>query len=376
MIILVCFLFNALIDAKVRITEVLPHSDIPRGYYDYVELYNDGDETVNIAGHYLSDSKKNKMRCLIKTGDKAILRPKEHRSFSFQQIRDPDCFTAKGNCDNPAVAGNSLCCNFIADCPFRLSKAKEHIYYGRILDNGTYEQLDDVETPFTINRAVHQYWKTSIKEEHLLAFPTEGFDERYPIVGPFVFTEIVWDPPQGEQQYVKITCIFGKDSLTGPRNFKSIYFTNDALPYDNYRYQLRFEEHKELYYDNNRDGYNFTAIFKDYDYSITPSAFDIPQQIVISPPDSIYIVSGDPKIFAQKNNLDPKYVLGPWRGKIQNATSKNVWVGLFVTDVGYLGMLNLFDGNLILLVGDLQKTVEFSDCQKLRFLKNQEIGWD
>lgn len=282
-------------DAKVRISEVVPHSDVEDGYYDYAELHNTGEKPVDISGHFLSDKGSEKMRCRIKNG--TILQPGDHKSFSFQGPGDVVLL--------------------VADCPFRLSKLNDRVYYGK-LTNGVYELLDDANIAATINRVSNQRWKTSDdKVEYLQAFPTENFDERYPIVGPFIISKIVWDPPAGKQQYIQITNIFGKGSLNGPSQLTSR---------GGYTYQIRFEEHKDLYNDADQ---------------LLPSAIVLPTSITLQTNQSMYVVSGNANAFAADMGVPSNLVVGPWSGKIRNATSGNVWVGFYGQEHGGLWLAEL-----------------------------------
>lgn len=51
MLLLIFVLLNGC-ESKVRISEVVPHSDVEDGYYDYIELWNDGDRAVDISGKF------------------------------------------------------------------------------------------------------------------------------------------------------------------------------------------------------------------------------------------------------------------------------------------------------------------------------------
>lgn len=149
---------------------------IVSGRLTLLELHNTGDTAVDISGHFLSDKGSEPMRCKIKAG--TILPAKGHKSFSCQAPGD----------------GVPL----VADCAFRLSKHNDKIYYGKLDQRNKYENLDSMNIGATINRISNQRWKTSDdKIVNLMAFPTENFEERYPIVGPFIISEIVWAPPPG-----------------------------------------------------------------------------------------------------------------------------------------------------------------------------------
>jgi hypothetical protein len=51
---------------KVVISELVTHSDIANGYYDYIELFNTGSQVANLEGYYISDSTTNITKCKLK----------------------------------------------------------------------------------------------------------------------------------------------------------------------------------------------------------------------------------------------------------------------------------------------------------------------
>jgi hypothetical protein len=66
MMLALCSFFLAVCVAKVKISEIVPHSDVEDGYYDFMELWNDDDKPADISGHFLTDAGYKPTKCQIK----------------------------------------------------------------------------------------------------------------------------------------------------------------------------------------------------------------------------------------------------------------------------------------------------------------------
>jgi len=328
---------------KVRISEVVPHNDVEDFYYDVVELWNSGEEPYDLRGHFLSDVKKNKTRCLLRNLTNAsspfIIAPNEHMSFSFQ---GPSTIEHKY-----VNNGQALIYKTDQNCLFRLSKHKETIYFGK-LDNVTkqYVELDVARCGASINRMSNSLWRNKDKDRYLPSFPTQDFQNRYPIVGPWAITEILWDPAPGKPQYVKVTCIHGNwaSGFNGTCRYLSWL---QLVEGHTAAYQLRFEEQKNLYLDTTFTIQTYHG--PDQLNNPSPPAIEMPP-VYIPVGESIYFTNVAPAVFyaayssIESFGLDKfitiqpgvypgypavkqsSYVFGPWKGQLQNKTSGRVYV--------------------------------------------------
>jgi hypothetical protein len=157
----------------------------------------------------------------------------------------------------------------------------------------------------TMNRVSNSLWEYSDKFRHAISFPTENFANRYPIVGPLSITQIVFDPPVGKMQYIKVTCIYGQTAFNGSCRMSS--WLGGAIT-------IRLEQQKDLFNDAG---------------GATPVSLSIPTTPPLDNKASYYLVSGTPADFKkQYPELDSKFVVGPWIGALQNVTTKEVFVGL------------------------------------------------
>jgi len=257
-------------------------------------------------------------------GSPLIIHPDQYITFKFT--------TAK-TLEHKYVGGGVIVYATDIDCPTRLSKYNSHVYYGRKMKNGTYELLDDAKTNSNINRVGYSLWPNKDKERYLKTFLTQDFQNRYPIVGPFVISELVWEPPTGLSQYVKVTCVYGNFGTSFNGTGRTASWLNEGLKKG---YNLRFEQQKDLYSDT------ATTVITNYNGpktvpAIAPPAFEIPILLLFKAGTSFYITNATPAKFIQDYSktipgLSTSNVFGPWVGAMQNKTSGRVYVSLAIQD--------------------------------------------
>jgi len=253
--------------ADVVINELLVHSDV--SFYDYIELVNLNEtEAADISGWYLSYDPKNLTLYKIPSG--TILQPKEYKSFRCEA--------------DPSGTG------------FVLDRKGGDVFVSRTAANGSLEIVDHVPYDSVINHIVMERWINSIGEiDYPLALPTQEFENRYPLVGPFIISEFLLNPNPGEAVYIKITCIHGRSSFDG-ESVMTGYLAG---------YEVRFKEHYPIaaWIQN-------TMNTSEWDFTKTPPARQLPPEITLQKGESIWVVSGDANAFAEKHGVSPSRVYG------------------------------------------------------------------
>jgi hypothetical protein len=240
-----------IVHSKIVISEVLTHTDEP--YYDYIELHNNGKSAVDVGGWFVSNKKQNPRLKTIPR--KTVIQPGQYITVPFKS-------------------------------PNRLNKKKEKVTLSRLDSTGQMVEVDDAKVPSSLNHMVYQRWENSQGDSDLVvAFPTQNFASRYPIVGPFVISEIRFAHPPTRQQYVRITCIRGTRGQTVQGRASTIARGGG--------YHLRFDSSNDT------------------------SVFDIPT-IEMSAGQHIWIVSGNPAAFAQAEGVPADRVYGPWTGVLND----------------------------------------------------------
>lgn len=262
------FIFCA--ESDVKISEIVTHSDEP--YYDFIELWNDGDENVDISGWFLSDRVSELTQVPIPRG--TVLKPNEYKSMNVLDLGG-----------------------------IRLDKKGTNIY----LVNPKREIVEKVSLDSSINHMAYALWTASDGDQDMaLSFVAEEMPPRYPIVGPFVISEIqFWDNTAGGQSYVKITCTRGIDNFRKTDRSTMSLRKSEAIGIG---YELRFEEHRNLIVPSPKSCKGKCKGEK------TPAAFSIPITTKLAQGESIYIVSGNPSSFANKYNVPRDKIFGPYKG--------------------------------------------------------------
>jgi hypothetical protein len=175
--------------------------------YDWIELYNTTDKTINIGGWFLSDNNDddpNRMKYEIAAG--TTIDPNGYVVF-YENL----------HFDNPSDPG----CNR----PFRLSENGETLYLqsgqGGAL-TGYYDEEDFGASEPDI--AFGRYYKASTDSYNFVAMSSNTPNSRnaYPKVGPIVINEIMYNPdlPSGspysdndEFEYIELHNISGSSKL-------------------------------------------------------------------------------------------------------------------------------------------------------------------
>lgn len=246
--------------SKIVISEAITHSDKP--YYDYIELHNDGKTAVDVSGWFVSNKKNNPRLKALPRG--TVINPGQHITVPFKP-------------------------------PTRLNKKKEKIVLQRLNSSGLLEEVDSFKVPASLNHVAYQRWVNSQGDDDtVLAFPTQNFASRYPIVGPFVITEIRFIHPAGRQQYVRLTCTRGTRGQ--PVQGRAATIARGG------GYHLRF------------------------DASDNTSVLDIPI-IEMTAGQHIWLVSGNPAAFARDEGVPAGSVYGPWNGTLnhQKGDKVSIW---------------------------------------------------
>jgi hypothetical protein len=181
----------------VVINEVMSHSNAGP---DWIELYNTTDEAINIGGWFLSDSDRdepNMMKYRIPDG-KTIASNGYivfYEDADFNKPVDPCCLI-----------------------PFALSENGEKVCLSSRLDPYDmltgYRDIEDFGASRT-NVSLGRYYKSSTDNFNFVAmdYNTPDTNNANPRVGPIVITEIMYNPPTGNQkeEYIELHNITGAD---------------------------------------------------------------------------------------------------------------------------------------------------------------------
>jgi len=185
----------------IVINEILAHSDVE--LYDWIELYNTIDKTIDIGGWFLSDSDKdepNLMKCQI--DEDTMVGPNEYIVFTAEQFGDqnnPNCHIAFALSENgetvylsSGIPGELTLTGFRDERDFRASDpdAAFGIYTKSSLSAAAGDPIDFVA----------------------MSTNTPGAANVYPKVGPIVIAEIMYKPEDSddpELEYIKLVNISG-----------------------------------------------------------------------------------------------------------------------------------------------------------------------
>lgn len=166
---------------RVIISEVAAHTDTP--WYDYVELHNTDNFAVDISGWGFSQTSANRAQNTFPSG--FVLRPLEYRSL--------DLLSMWGT---------------------RISKQQANVYLSDLV-GGTY--TFDLALASTFNTFSYCWWVASEGDDD---FPgchaSQAFASRYPLIGPWVISEVGLVAASGSCQYVKLTGFRGNQESLFP----------------------------------------------------------------------------------------------------------------------------------------------------------------
>ncbi len=173
--------------AVVVVNEVLTHTDPPQ--YDAIELYNPGDDSVNIGGWYITDDRRNPMKFRIP--DNTIVPPGGYVYFDETNFNaDPanaSSFTFNSHGEEAWVLSDARGClyGYCHGCKF--GELENGISIGRYITS-------DGKEVFVTQKSV-----------------TLGKENSGPLIGPLIINEIMYHSPDNEGDYVEIANISGEE---------------------------------------------------------------------------------------------------------------------------------------------------------------------
>jgi hypothetical protein len=170
----------------VVINEVLAHAHAEAP--DWIELHNTTDEAINIGGWFLSDDTNDVTKYEI--ADNTIIAADGYLVFYQDQ-----------HFGNPAAAG--------CHRAFALSENGEQVYLSSAQDGVLtgYQEVEDFGASAT-GIAFGRYYKESTDNFNFLPMSenTPGSANAYPLVGPIVINEVMYNPGSGNQneEYIEL----------------------------------------------------------------------------------------------------------------------------------------------------------------------------
>ena len=175
------------------ITEVLTHTDLPQT--DAIELFNPGDDELDVGGWYLSDDSNNPIKFEIPDG--TIIPAGGYITFDESDFNtNPDsasCFSFNSHGEEAWLVADERGCGF-GYC--------HGVEFGE-LENGV-----------SVGRYVNSEGKERFVAQKDL---TLGEENSGPLVGPLVISEIMYHSVDNAGDYVEITNISGSEvSLSHP----------------------------------------------------------------------------------------------------------------------------------------------------------------
>ncbi|OHB74599.1 MAG: hypothetical protein A2Z25_16450 [Planctomycetes bacterium RBG_16_55_9] len=251
----------------VVINELLANS--PGGDPDWIELHNTTGMVIEIGGWFLSDSSDNLFKYEIAPG--TTIGPRGYLVFydelHFGNTNDAGCYEPFALSDN----GERLV----------LSSAQGGILTG-------YRQVEDFGAS-AAGISFGRYYKPSTGTFNFVAMdiPTPGSENAYPLVGPIVISEIMYNPdwPEGGT------------------------YTNDQYEY--IELHNISAEPVTLYDEQSNAPWKFTS---GIDFTFPA---DVP---VTVPAGGFLLVVKHPQAFLWRySRVPPQIVLGPYDGKLSNA---------------------------------------------------------
>jgi hypothetical protein len=167
------------------INEVLTHTDLPQ--VDSIELYNPGDESVDVGGWYISDSKSNPIKFQI-PGNTVI------------PAGGYLCF-GEGSFNADPASASAFTFNSHGEAAWLISDERG-CAFGYC--NGF--SFGELENGISIGRYVNSQGNEMYVAQKNISF---GKENDGPLVGPLVISEIMYHSPDNTADYVEITNISG-----------------------------------------------------------------------------------------------------------------------------------------------------------------------
>jgi hypothetical protein len=191
---------------SVVINEVLAHSHAEAA--DWIELHNTTDKPIHIGGWFLSDTDSDdSSRAKYRIADEIVIEAHGYKVFyqdqHFGNLNDAGCLISFALSENGELVV--------------LSSAQGDILTG-------YREVEDFGASAT-GIAFGRYYKASTDNFNFVAMShnTPGSVNAYPLVGPIVINEIMYNPASGDQneEYIELYNI-----TTGPVTLYD-YVTNE-----------------------------------------------------------------------------------------------------------------------------------------------------
>ncbi len=212
----------------VVINEILAHTDPP--LEDAIELYNPGNQTVDLSGWYLSNNRANPAKYRIPNG--TVISPGGYRVFfekDFNRANDSDRFSFNSANGDEAVlmstdsSGNLL--HWVDVTSF--GPSENGVSFGRY-PNGTGPLLILADLGF--GSAVRKDSPPLLLAEFREA---PGATNGLPRVGPVVFRVIQYRPAPDDSEYVELLNITAATvPLFDPLNPKNTWRIRDGVDFD------------------------------------------------------------------------------------------------------------------------------------------------
>ena len=172
---------------SIKINEVMTNP--VTGQSDWIELYNTTDTAVNIGGWFLSDATGSDVNSTKYEIAQGVAVPAYgyytfYEGTTFGNILDPGC-----------------------NVPFGLSSKGEQVYLQSGEDGGLTgyfesEDFDAAATGVTFGRYLKS---TGTYNFVAMSSPTPNAENSYPVVGPIIISEIMYNPPQGsDAEYLEL----------------------------------------------------------------------------------------------------------------------------------------------------------------------------
>ena len=259
---------------SVVINEVLTHSDAPQE--DAIELHNYGQTEVDLSGWFLSDSANNLKKYRIPDGtkinpngylvfyEKAFLLDNELNGFSLSSARGDEVWLTQAD-----AAGNII--RFVDKADF--GPAANGVTIGRY-PNATGPFVAMVDNSLGSNVRAGQ--DIVLLDQFRNG---DGASNTGPLVGPIVFSEIMFAPSEGMAEYVLLRNISGETvPLFDPVNPTNTWKIANAID------------------------------------------FVFPTDFILRSGEEVIVGSVDPELLRKQYDLSAdKIVFGPFDGKLNNA---------------------------------------------------------
>ncbi len=259
---------------SVVVNEVLTHSDAPQE--DAIELHNYGSNEVDLSGWFLSDSSNNLKKYRIPDGtkispngylvfyEKSLLLDNGINGFSLSSSRGDEVWLTEAD-----GSGNLL--RFVDKVSFGASA--NGVTFGRYPNAiGSFVAMVDN----SLGSDVRAGQDIGLLEQFRAG---KGAPNKGPLVGPIVFSEIMYAPSEGMAEYVILQNISSDDiPLFDPLNSENTWKIENAIK------------------------------------------FVFPSGLVLKSGESVFVGSVEPALLREQYTLGMnEIVLGPFDGKLNNA---------------------------------------------------------